>query len=167
MDSNLYFKYYLLLLLSLNVCSFNLINSIRNVRMSSYSSTNSYLDNLNKNNILKNKINDKLIDVKNNNFQNMSLSPKTLNTNKIKSNTLFFNIYNVDDLFVDRNFTKIILNLKKGNSSVYYINENNELEQIISSSQMSSNKIKNIVFTDLNKIMDNALGFIYDDTDNV
>ena len=167
MDSNLYFKYYLLLLLSLNVCSFNLINSIRNVRMSSYSSTNSYLDNLNKNNILKNKINDKLIDVKTNNFQNMTLSSKTLNTNKIKSNTLFFNIYNVDDLFVDRNFTKIILNLKKGNSSVYYINENNELEQIISSSQMSSNKIKNIVFTDLNKIMDNALGFIYDDTDNV
>lgn len=102
MNNILYFKYYLLLLLSLHVSSFNLISSyprgnrivncsIRNVKMCSNSPTNSYLDTLNKKNIKNNEIDDKL---QTNNLQNMTLSSNT-NTNTIKLNTLFFNIYNI------------------------------------------------------------------------
>jgi hypothetical protein len=96
MNNKFYFKYYLLLLITLNtinVYSFNprsnqFINFlvIRNVNTCPYSpklataivyckiSTNSYLDSLNKTN----------------NLQNMTLSNNTIKKN-IKLNTLFFN----------------------------------------------------------------------------
>jgi hypothetical protein len=167
MNTNFYFKYYLLLLLTLHVSSFNLINlfkynaqfkssSVKYVKMF-LNTTNSYLDSLNNNN-------NKLINIKTNKFQNMKLSSNGLNTNKINSNTLIFNIYKVDKIFVDKNFTQVRLNLRTCNSSVYYINNNNnEIEQIISSSQLTSNKIKHVIFTDLNNIMNDTLGLIYED----
>ena len=103
MNNNLYFKYYLLLLLTLNtinVYSFNprsnrIINfSVRNVKMCSVGLSNSSaipyragsLDSLNKINIKNNIIDDNL------------LSNNTVN---IKSNTLFFNKI----LFYFKNYT--------------------------------------------------------------
>jgi hypothetical protein len=91
MNNKLYFKYFLLLLNTINVYSFNPPNNkiikllvIRNVNTCQYSpkfaikityckiSINSYLDSLNKTN----------------NLQNLTLSN---NTNNTKLNTLFFN----------------------------------------------------------------------------
>lgn len=89
---------------------------------------------------------------------NMSLS----STNKV--NTLIFNIYNVEGLLINKNFSKILLNLR--NDSFYYINENNHIEQINNSSILLSNQIKNILFTDLNNIINNTLGIAYNDQDN-
>jgi hypothetical protein len=66
--------------------------------------TNYNLDNLNMNNFIKN-----------NNFID---TPTLSSSNKIKTNT-----YYVDDLLIEKNFTRIILNLRKGNDSLYYINE--------------------------------------------
>ena len=173
-------KYFLLLLIPLieNACSFQLIssffvnkrtvnNSIKmcsvglssgqsnsSVRPYRTDSTNSYLDNLNMKNIIKKN------DVKTNNLINTTLSSSP----KINTNTLFFNTYYVDDMLIEKNLTKIILNLRKGNHSLYYINKTNNIETIKNSGQLSSKIIKNIIFTDLNKIMNNSLGIIYDDS---
>jgi hypothetical protein len=121
MNNNLYFKYYLLLLLTLNtinVYSFNprsnrIINfpvrnvrNVRNVKMCSVglskeqsnSSYNRYR--LNKIIIKNNKIDDKLI-----NLQNMTLSNNTVD---IKLNTLFFNKL----LFYYNNYTYYCLIIK-------------------------------------------------------
>jgi hypothetical protein len=109
-------------------------------------------------------------DVKTNNYINTTLStslPSTSPTSpspKINTNTLFFNTYYIDDLLIEKNLTKIILNLRKGNNSLYYINKTNYIETIKSSGQLSSKIIKNIIFTDLNKVMNNSLGIIYDDS---
>jgi hypothetical protein len=73
--------------------------------------TNYYLNNLNMNNFMNNFI-------KNNNFIDTSSSSSSSSSNKIKTNT-----YYVDDLLIEKNFTRIILNLRKGNNSLYYINE--------------------------------------------
>jgi len=137
MNNNIYIKYYLLLLLIENVCCFNLINSffvnkrvVNNpIKMCSVGlsfgqfnsttspyragSSNYYLNNLNMNHFMNNFI--KNNSVKTNNF----IDTSTLSSsNKIKSNT-----YYVDDLLIEKNFTRIILNLRKGNDSLYYINE--------------------------------------------
>jgi hypothetical protein len=118
MNNNLYFKYYLLLLLTLNtinVYSFNprsnrIINfpvrNVRNVKMCSVGlskeqSNSSYTPyRLNKIIIKNNKIDDKLI-----NLQNMTLSNNTVD---IKLNTLFFNKL----LFYYNNYTYYCLIIK-------------------------------------------------------
>jgi hypothetical protein len=103
-------------------------------------------------------------DVKTNNFINTTLL-SSLPSPKIKTNTLFFNTYYVDDVLIEKNLTRIILNLRKGNNSLYYINTTNNIETISNSGELSSKIIKNIIFTDLNKVMNNSLGIIYDDND--
>ena len=97
------------------------------IKMCRDGSSNYYLDNLNMNNFIKKN------DVKTNNF---------INTIKI-----------IDDMLIEKNLTKIILNLRKDNHSLYYINNTNNIETITSSNQLSSKLIKNIIFTDLNKVM--------------
>jgi hypothetical protein len=161
--NNRYIKYFLLSLLPLiiNGFSFQLINSffvnkrtvINPIKMCS----NSYLDSLNIKNIIKKN------DVKTNNFINTTLLT-SLTSPKINTNTIFFNTYYVDDMLIEKNLTKIILNFRKGNHSLYYINKTNDIETIKSSRQLSSKIIKNIIFTDLNKVMNNSLGIIYDDS---
>jgi hypothetical protein len=83
-----------------NVQTNNFIDTVT-LSSSNKIKTNYYLDNLNMNNFM-------------NNFIDTSLS----SSNKIKTNT-----YYVDDLLIQKNFTRIILNLRKGNNSLYYINE--------------------------------------------
>jgi hypothetical protein len=146
----------------IKMCSVGLSSGQSNSSVSPYrsDSSNSYLDNLNMNNIMNNFI--KKNDVKTNNIIN-SPSPPTSPSPKINTNTLFFNTYYVDDLLIEKNLTKIILNLRKGNNSLYYINKTNNIETIRSSGELSSKIIKNLIFTDLNKVMNNSLGIIYDD----
>jgi hypothetical protein len=165
MNKYIFFKYYLLILLPLIINGFSsyiglstininkrLVISNNPIKMSS----NYNLDNININNLMNNFI-------KKNNFINTTLSSHTLSSDKIKTNTLFFNTYYVDDLLIEKNLTRIILNLRKGNNSLYYINKTNNIETICNSCELSSKIIKNIIFTDLNKIMNNSLGIIYED----
>jgi hypothetical protein len=181
MNNNKYIKYCLLLLLPLiiNSFSFNLISPFfvnkrvvnKPIKMcwgdSPYKadSSNNNLDNLNMNKIMNNFIKKNV--VKTNNFIDtkisLSLSSSLLRGHKIQTNTLFFNTYYVDDLLIEKNLTRIILNLRKGNNSLYYINKTNNIETINNSSELSSKIIKNLIFTDLNKIMNNSFGIIYDD----
>jgi hypothetical protein len=111
MNNKLYFKYYLLLLITLNtinVYSFiprsnRIINfPVRNVKMCSVGLSNSSANpyRLNKINIKNNKMDDKLI-----NLQNMTLSNNTVN---IKLNTLFFKKL----LFYYNNYTYYCLIIK-------------------------------------------------------
>ena len=104
MNNKLYFKYYLLLLITLNtinVYSFiprsnRIINfPVRNVKMCSVGLSNSSA-----NPYRLNKIDDKLI-----NLQNMTLSNNTVN---IKLNSLFFNKL----LFYYNNYTYYCLIIK-------------------------------------------------------
>jgi hypothetical protein len=179
MNNNRYIKYYLLSLLPLiiNGFSFKLINSFfvnkrvinNSIKMCSAGfssgqsnstrtgSSNSYLDNLN------------MITFMNNYIKKNDVKTTLSTTNKTKTNTLFFNTYYVDDLLIEKNLTRIILNLRKGNNSLYYINKTNNIETIHNSGELSSKIIKNIIFTDLNKVMNNSLGIIYDDSaaDNI
>ena len=165
MNKYIFFKYYLLILLPLIINGFSsyisiskrLVISNNPIKMSS----NNNLDNININNLMNNFI--KKNNVHKNNFINTTLSSYTLSSNKIKTNTLFFNTYYVDDLLIEKNLTRIILNLRKGNNSLYYINKTNNIETICNSCELSSKIIKNIIFTDLNKIMNNSLGIIYED----
>jgi hypothetical protein len=165
MNKYIFFKYYLLILLPLIINGFSsyirlstininkrLVISNNPIKMSS----NYNLDNININNLMNNFI-------KKNNFINTTLSSHTLSSSKTKTNTLFFNTYYVDDLLIEKNLTRIILNLRKGNNSLYYINKTNNIETICNSCELSSKIIKNIIFTDLNKIMNNSLGIIYED----
>jgi hypothetical protein len=124
-------------------------------------SSNYHLDNLNINNLMNNFV--KKNNEKNNNFINTTLSSQALSSSKTKTNTLFFNTYYIDDLLIEKNLTRIILNLRKDNNSLYFINKTNNIETICNSCELSSKIIKNIIFTDLNKIMNNSLGIIYED----
>jgi hypothetical protein len=96
-----------------NVKTNNFIDTTK-LRLSSSNKikTNYYLNNLNMNHFMNNFI--KNNNVKTNNFIDTSLS----SSNNIKTNT-----YYVDDLLIEKNFTRIILNLRKGNNSLFYINE--------------------------------------------
>ena len=92
-----------------NVKTNNFIDTTK-LRLSSSNKikTNYYLNNLNMNHFMNNFI-------KNNDF----IDTSTLSSsNNIKTNT-----YYVDDLLIEKNFTRIILNLRKGNDSLYDINE--------------------------------------------
>jgi hypothetical protein len=156
MNKNIFFKYYLLILLPLIINGFSLF-FVNSIKMSS----NNNLDNININNLMKNFLKKNLKTEHKNNFINTTLS--TISSPKIKTNTLFFNTYYIDDLLIEKNLTRIILNLRKGNNSLYYINKTNNIETICNSCELSSKIIKNIIFTDLNKVMNNSLGIIYED----
>jgi len=174
MNKYIFFKYYLLILLPLIINGFSsyiglstisinininkrLVISNNPIKMS----LNNNLDNININNLMNNFL--KKNNVHKNNFINTTLSSHTLLSDKIKTNTLFFNTYYIDDLLIEKNLTRIILNLRKGNNSLYFINKTNNIETICNSCELSSKIIKNIIFTDLNKIMNNSLGIIYED----
>jgi hypothetical protein len=172
MNNNIYIKYYLLLLLPLIINGFSsffatkriLNNPIKMCSPYKDGSSNFYLDNINMDNFMNNFI--KKNGVKTNNFINTTLLSTSTSTSaaaNIKTNTLFFNTYYVDDLLIEKNLTRIILNLRKGNNSLYYINKTNNIETISNSGELSSKIIKNIIFTDLNKVMNKSLGIIYDD----
>lgn len=171
MNNKIFFKYYLLILLPLIINGFSSFIGLSTIIKRSVisnnpikMSSNYHLDNLNINNLMNNFI--KKNNEKTNNFINTTLSSQTLSSdkiNKIKTNTLFFNTYYIDDLLIEKNLTRIILNLRKGNNSLYYINKTNNIETICNSCELSSKIIKNIIFTDLNKIMNNSLGIIYED----
>ena len=154
MNKNIFFKYYLLILLPLIINGFSLF-FVYSIKMSS----NNNLDNININNLMNNFL--KKNNVHKNNFINTTLS--TLSSPKIKTNTLFFNTYYIDDLLIEKNLTRIVLNLRKGNNSLYYINKTHNIKTICNSCELSSKIIKNIIFTDLNKVMNNSLGIIYED----
>jgi hypothetical protein len=156
MNKNIFFKYYLLILLPLIINGFSLF-FVNSIKMSS----NNNLDNININNLMNNFLKKNLKTEHKNNFINTTLS--TISSPKIKTNTLFFNTYYIDDLLIEKNLTRIILNLRKGNNSLYYINKTNNIETICNSCELSSKIIKNIIFTDLNKVMNNSLGIIYED----
>lgn len=170
MNNKIFFKYYLLILLPLIINGFSSFIGLSSITTSKRlinnpikMSSNYHLDNLN----IKNLMNNFIIknNEKTNNFINTTLSSQTLSDkiHKIKTNTLFFNTYYIDDLLIEKNLTRIILNLRKGNNSLYYINKTNNIETICNSCELSSKIIKNIIFTDLNKIMNNSLGIIYED----
>ena len=173
MNNNIFFKYYLLILLPLIINGFSSFIGLSTISISISKrlinnpikmSSNYHLDNLNIKNLMNNFI--KKNNEKTNNFINTTLSSQTLSSdkiNKIKTNTLFFNTYYIDDLLIEKNLTRIILNLRKGNNSLYYINKTNNIETICNSCELSSKIIKNIIFTDLNKIINNSLGIIYED----
>jgi hypothetical protein len=156
MNKNIFFKYYLLILLPLIINGFSLL-FVNSIKMSS----NNNLDNININNLMNNFLKKNLKTEHKNNFINTTLSK--ISSPKIKTNTLFFNTYYIDDLLIEKNLTRIILNLRKGNNSLYYINKTNNIETICNSCELSSKIIKNIIFTDLNKVMNNSLGIIYED----
>ena len=164
--NNIYIKYYLLLLIPLIVNGFSSFFATKRIINNPIKmSSNSYLDNINMNNFMNNFI--KKNGVKTNNFINTTLlSTLSSTSTKIKTNTLFFNTYYVDDLLIEKNLTRIILNLRKGNNSLYYINKTNNIETISNSGELSSKIIKNIIFTDLNKVMNNSLGIIYDESED-
>jgi hypothetical protein len=138
-------KFLVLILIYLNL--FNVLyafyiynfNILKNKKLKLTICSNSYLDSINKNYTSKNE--------------------------KIKFNTLFFNIYKFKDVYIEKNFTKIILNTKN-NNKMYYVNEKQELKLVNSSSELIPNKISKIIIADLNNCennIDNLLGFIYDD----
>ncbi len=162
MNNNIFFKYYLIILLPLIINGFSSFIGLTTKRITNNQikmSSNYNLDNLNINNLMNNFI--KKNNEKKNNFINTTLSK--LSSSKTKTNTLFFNTYYVDDLLIEKNLTRIILNLRKDNNSLYFINKTNNIETICNSCELSSKIIKNIIFTDLNKIMNNSLGIIYED----
>jgi hypothetical protein len=164
MNNNTFFKYYLLILLPLIINGFSSfigLSTKRFINNPIKMSSNYHLDNLNINNLMNNFV--KKNNEKNNNFINTTLSSQALSSSKTKTNTLFFNTYYIDDLLIEKNLTRIILNLRKGNNSLYFINKTNNIETICNSCELSSKIIKNIIFTDLNKIMNNSLGIIYED----
>ena len=183
MNNNIYIKYYLLLLIPLIVNGFSSFFATKRIvknpiKMCSVGlsfgqnstdspyravSSNSYLDNINMKNFMNNFI--KKNNVKTNNFINTTLSSSSSSAT-IKTNNLFFNTYYVDDLLIEKNLTRIILNLRKGNNSLYYINKTNNIETICNSGELSTKIIKNIIFTDLNKVMNNSLGIIYDESED-
>jgi hypothetical protein len=159
MNNNKFFKYYLLILLPLIINGFSSfigLSTKRFINNPIKMSSNYNLDNININNLMNNFI-------KKNNFINTTLSSQALSSSKTKTNTLFFNTYYIDDLLIEKNLTRIILNLRKGNNSLYFINKTNNIETICNSCELSSKIIKNIIFTDLNKIINNSLGIIYED----
>ena len=162
MNNNIFFKYYLIILLPLIINGFSSFIGLTTKRITNNQikmSSNYNLDNLNINNLMNNFI--KKNNEKKNNFINTTLSK--LSSSKTKTNTLFFNTYYIDDLLIEKNLTRIILNLRKDNNSLYFINKTNNIETICNSCELSSKIIKNIIFTDLNKIMNNSLGIIYED----
>ena len=141
--------------------------------------TSDYLNNLNKNNKIKlpfdssfylNSLNEvntktqlqhKLYEyLKNVNSTNLN----TNSTKQYKFNTLYFNIRKIERIFIDKQFTKIILNIRNDNEKkIYFVNNSNELEQVNSLVQQIPNTISKFIISD---VLDDILGYIYHDIIN-
>lgn len=116
-----------------------------------------YLDSLQNKNSLKHNIYKLLLNESN-------VLNNTNETKKYKFNTLYFNIRKIEKIFIDKKFTKIILNIRNDNEKkVFYVNDDNELEQINSLIQLIPNTISKLIISD---IIDDILGYIYHDMIN-